>query len=115
MSMSSYARKKIEGRLCLSEEYDVLMKWTLSKGVLAGIAPDADKLPTLFDDAYTSRLPWRTKLFWAVCVRAVAFVATTDGMALAEAHAECKTLKSNMSRFSAPKAYEIATIHIHKR
>lgn len=99
----------------LSEKYDVLMKWALSKGVLAGVATDADKLPTLLDDAHTSRLPWRTKLFCTVCVRAIAFVATTGCMTLTEAHAECKTLKSNMSRFSAPETYEITAVHVHER
>ena len=103
------------GILCSSEENHVLMKRTLSKGVLAGIATDADKLPTLFDDAHTSCLPWRTKFFWTVCVRAAAFVATAGRMALTEAHTECKTLKSNMSRFSAPEAYQITTVHIHER
>lgn len=98
-----------------SKEYNVLMKWTLSKCVLAGIATDADKLPALFDDAHTPRLPWRTKLFWAMCVRAVAFVTDTGRMALTETHAECKTLKSNMSRFSTPETYEITTIHVHER
>lgn len=115
MCLCRLTREKNGRMLCLSEEYDVLMKWTLSKGVLAGIATDADKLPTLLDDAHTSRLPWRTKLFWAVCVRAVAFVTTAGCMALAEAHAECETLKSNMSRFPAPEAHEITSIHIHKR
>ena len=91
------------------------MKWTLSKRVLAGIATDADKLPTLFYDAHASCLPWRTELFWAVCVRAVAFVTTSGCMSLTEAHAERETLKSNMSRFSAPEAHEIATIYIHER
>jgi len=97
-----------------SEEYYVLVKWTLSKGVLAGIAADADKLPTLLDNAHASCFPWRAKLFWAVCVRAVAFVTPTRRMALAEAHTECKTLKTNVTRFSAPEAYEITSIHIHE-
>lgn len=91
------------------------MEWTLSKSVLAGIATDADKLPSLFYDAHTSCLPWRTELFRAVCVRAVAFVTTTRCMALAEAYAECETLKSNMSRFPAPETYEFAAIYIHER
>ena len=91
------------------------MKWTLSEGVLAGIATDADKLPALFYDAHTSRLPRRTEFLWVVRVRAAAFVTITGCMALAEAHAECKALKSNMPRFSTPEAYEIATIYIHKR
>jgi len=90
------------------------MKWTLSKGVVAGVAADADQLPTLLDDAHTSCFPGCTKLFWTVCVCAVAFVADTVRMALTEAHTERETLKTNMARFSAPKAYQITTIHIHE-
>ena len=101
--------------MCSSDQYDVLMKWTLSKGVFAGVATDADKVPTLFDDAYTSCLPWRSKLFFTVRVRAVAFVTTTGLITLTEAHTECKALKSNMTRLSAPEAYQITTIHIHER
>lgn len=98
-----------------SENEYVLMKRTLSKGVLAGIATDADKLSALFDDAHAPCLPWGAKLFWAVRVRAVAFGTTTERMPLAEAHTECEALESNMSRFSAPEAYQVTTIHIHER
>lgn len=90
------------------------MKWTLSKGVLAGVAADADQLSTLLDDAHASCLPGCTKLFWTVCICAVAFVADTGRVALAEAHTEREALKSNMSRFSAPEAHQITTIHIHE-
>lgn len=100
---------------CSSKEYYVLMKWTLSKGVLAGIATDTNKLPSLFYDAHTSCLPWLTELFRSVCICAVAFVATTRIMALAETDSECETLKSNMSRFPASEANKIATIYIHER
>jgi hypothetical protein len=91
------------------------MKWTLSKGVIAGIATDAYELPALLDDAHAPRLPWCSELSRTVCVRAVAFVATTERITLAEAHTEREALKSNMSRFSAPEAYEIATVHVHER
>lgn len=109
-----YCGKKKES-VFASKEYYVLMKWALSKGVLAGIATDTNKLPSLFYDAHASRLPWRTKLFWAVCICAVAFVATTRCMALTETNSERETLKSNMSRFPASETYEVATIYIHER
>lgn len=97
-----------------SQKYNVLVKWTLSKCVVAGVATDADQLPTLLDDAHTSCFPRRTKLFWTVCVRAVSVVADTGRMALAQAHTERETLKPNVTRFAAPETYQVTTIYIHK-
>lgn len=98
----------------ISQKYNVLMNRAFSKGVIARITADTDELPALLDDAYTPRLPGCTKLFWTMCVRAVALVAGTGRMALAEAYAECETLKSNMPGFSAPETHQITTIDVHE-
>lgn len=113
--MTSCALKKMETHnVPPSQKYNVLVKWTLSKCVIAGVATDADQLPTLFDDSHTSCLPRCTKLFWTMCVRAVSLIADTGRMALAEAYTERETLKSNVTRFSTPETYQITTIYIHK-